>query len=94
MSGYAAYTSCPAGEVPSGAVWHAANPRWPGSGPLRTEYSWGPPDARPGWAWEGFVGMPWMRLTDTALPEGDPRRVTYFRKDSVTNLDEAPEGSR
>jgi hypothetical protein len=77
--GYAAYTSCPASEVPPGAVWHAAERRWADTGRLRAEYSWGPPDSHPEWKWEGFAGMPWMRTTDTTLPEDDPRRVTYFR---------------
>jgi hypothetical protein len=88
--GYVCYTACPASEVPAGAVWHASERLTPSivSSPLlRVEYSWGPPSVQPGWKWPGFAGMPWQRTTDTTLPDGDPRKVTYFRQAPVTNLD-------
>ena len=87
--GYVCYTACPASEVPAGAVWHAAERSWPGQ-LLRTEYSWGPPDSHPDWKWPGFTGMPWQRTIDTTLPDGDPRKVTYFRQMPVTDLDAEP----
>jgi hypothetical protein len=88
MPGYAAYVSCPASEVPAGAVWHAGERRWSDRELLRVEYSWGPPSSHPDWTWPGFAGMPWQRTTDTTLPDDDPRKVTYFRQVPVTNLDE------
>jgi hypothetical protein len=85
--GYVAYRSCLASEVPAGLTWGEPEYRFPvGPGLLVTEYGWPPDDdcARLGIF---IVGAPWMRTTDTTLPEGDPRRVTWFRREPVTDLD-------
>jgi hypothetical protein len=89
--GYICYTSVPASEVPAELIWHRYYPRWPGGGILRTEYAWNPGE-HPDWKWEGFAGMPWMRTVDTALPEGDPRRITYFRDAELNDQAEEPSG--
>lgn len=85
--GYVCYTACPASEVPAGLTWGEPEYRFPaGPGLLVTEYGW-EPDSDCGRLGIFIPGAPWMRTTDTTLPAGSPRRVTYFRQAPVTDLD-------
>ena len=86
--GYVCYTACPASEVPAGLAWGrpGGSFRRPGPSLLVTEYAWNPGDAA-GDRGVFMTGAPWMRTTDTTLPEDDPRRVTWFRQTPVTDLD-------
>jgi hypothetical protein len=78
--GYVSYLACPASEVPPGLTWGTEDQdRWRPAGLLVKEYAWDPGDAA-GDLGVFIPGAPWMRTTDTTLPDSDPRRVTWFRR--------------